>query len=222
MRVGRKSKRGVASIELPRRSEVVKVQLAGGEQIPARVAESHEDALLVAMLVPREPLTAAQLEGAMLEFVSPRGRTRLCGSMSVKDPQRDPDLLHIEDLRSIELLQQREYVRVKAARPVLVYVGFDQRQISSYTVDVSGGGFLLAGPDTLRIGEQIRFALTVAPGDTPITGTGKVVRSDAQGRRSVSFTSISDLNQRRLVRFIFECQRSERRRGLELEDRYGN
>jgi hypothetical protein len=222
MNFGRKAKRGGNPIELPRRSEVVSIRLASSERIPARVAEVREDALLVAIMVPTEPLTAARLEGAMLEFVSGRGRTRLCGRMSVEDPQRDPDLLHIEDLRSIELLQQREYVRVKAARPVLVYVGVEGRQISSYTVDVSGGGFLLAGPDTLRIGEQIRFALTVTPGDTPITGQGKVVRSDAHGRRSVSFTSISDLNRRRLVRFIFECQRAERRRGLEMEDRYGN
>jgi hypothetical protein len=219
MKIPGKAKR--SAIELPRRSEVVHLQLADGEQIPARVVESREDAVLVAVLVPIEPLDAAGLEGATLEFVSPRGRTRLCGAMSVKDPLEDPDLLYIEDLRSIELLQQREYVRVRAARPVLVYVGRDQRQISSYTVDVSGGGFLLAGPDTLRVGEQIRFQLTIAPGDAPITGAGKVVRSDAQGRRSVAFTSITDLNQRRLVRFIFDCQRAERRRGLEMEDRYG-
>jgi len=46
-----------------------------------------------------------------------------------------------------------------------------------------------------------------------------VVRIDPQGRRAVEFDSISDLDRRRLVRFIFECQRSERRRGLEGDDR---
>ena len=51
----------------------------------------------------------------------------------------------------------------------------------------------------------------------PISGTGKVVRVDAQGHRAVEFESISDLDRRRLVRFIFECQRAERRRGLDRE-----
>jgi c-di-GMP-binding flagellar brake protein YcgR len=119
-------------------------------------------------------------------------------------------------------LQEREYVRVMSARPVLVYRGPDQRPISSYTVDVSGGGLLLAGPDTLTVGEQISFQLTTAPGTPPIAGTGTVVRRDARGRRPISFTSISDLDRRRLIRFIFDCQRLERRRGLELGDRYGN
>ncbi len=33
---------------------------------------------------------------------------------------------------------------------------------------------------------------------------------------------ISDLDRRRLVRFIFECQRNERRRGLQTEERDGS
>ena len=108
-----------------------------------------------------------------------------------------------------------------SARPVLVYCGEDQKPISSYTVDVSGGGLLLAGPDTLQVEERISFRLTIVQGDPPISGAGVVVRRDAHGRRPISFTSISDLDRRRLVRFIFECQRLERRRGLELRDGRG-
>ena len=50
----------------------------------------------------------------------------------------------------------------------------------------------------------------------PVTGSGRVVRIDVAGpaRRS-TFIEISDLDRRRLVRFIFECQRAERRRGLD-------
>jgi c-di-GMP-binding flagellar brake protein YcgR len=118
-------------------------------------------------------------------------------------------------------IQEREYVRVISARPVLVYRGPDQRPISSYTVDVSGGGLLLAGPDTLEVGDRISLQLTIVQGDPPIVGAGEVVRRDARGRRPISFTSISDLDRRRLIRFIFECQRLERRRGLELGDRRG-
>ncbi len=41
------------------------------------------------------------------------------------------------------------------------------------------------------------------------------MRTDGQGRLGVVFDEISDLDRRRLVRFIFECQRAERRRGLD-------
>jgi c-di-GMP-binding flagellar brake protein YcgR len=37
----------------------------------------------------------------------------------------------------------------------------------------------------------------------------------------VEFEGISDFDRRRLVRFIFESQRTERRRGL-MEDSYGS
>jgi c-di-GMP-binding flagellar brake protein YcgR len=118
-------------------------------------------------------------------------------------------------------IQEREYVRVISARPVLVYYGPDRTPISSYTVDVSGGGFLLAGPDLLAVGDEIDFRLTIATDDPPIEGVGTVIRRDARGRRPVSFVSIRDLDRRRLIRFIFERQRIERRRGLETRDGYG-
>ncbi|HEX5308124.1 MAG TPA: PilZ domain-containing protein [Solirubrobacteraceae bacterium] len=119
---------------------------------------------------------------------------------------------------SAPAVQRREYVRVMSARPVLVYRGRDGRSVSSYTVDVSGGGMMLAGPDALQQGEQISFRLTIAQGDPPIEGWARVVRGDRAGRRCVAFTTIGDLDRRRLVRFVFERQRMERRRGLELED----
>ncbi|HEY2202256.1 MAG TPA: PilZ domain-containing protein, partial [Solirubrobacteraceae bacterium] len=121
--------------------------------------------------------------------------------------------------RSLEVLQEREYVRIRSARPVLVYAAHDGMRVQSFTVDVSGGGLLLAGPDTLRVGHELTFQLTLTPGVTPVSGKGRVVRVDSQGRLAVEFESISDLDRRRLVRFIFECQRSERRRGLEGDDR---
>jgi len=129
--------------------------------------------------------------------------------------------VRIDSPRSVEVLQEREYVRIKSARPVLVYSSHDSNQVQSFTVDVSGGGLLLAGPDTLQPGEEVKFRLTLTPGVLPVTGSGTVVRTDGQGRKAVVFKSISDLDRRRLVRFIFECQRAERRRGLDTEGHGG-
>jgi c-di-GMP-binding flagellar brake protein YcgR len=104
---------------------------------------------------------------------------------------------------------------------VLVYSAREHSQVQSFTVDVSGGGLLLAGPDSLAIGDELSFRLTLTPGVTPVTGSGRVVRIDARGRRAVEFEKISDLDRRRLVRFIFECQRSELRRGLDGDGERG-
>lgn len=188
--------------------------IGGTGRIPARVLERGEDMLVVAMTVPTRPLSSDQLEELVLEYSSARGRVRLRGTIVTQDPA-EPDLVRIDSPRSVEVLQEREYVRIKSARPVLVYSDHDRNQMQSFTVDVSGGGLLLAGPDTLRSGDEVRFRLTLTPGVLPVSGTGRVVRIDGQGRRAVEFESISDLDRRRLVRFIFECQRAERRRGLD-------
>lgn len=118
--------------------------------------------------------------------------------------------------------QQREYVRLKADRPVLVYVGRDRVPVSSYAVDIAGGGLLLAGPDVLEVGEEVEFKLTLTSGSEPVVGVGTVVRSDVKGRRAIEFSDVSDLNRRRVVRFIFERERAKRRRKLEAGERHGN
>jgi hypothetical protein len=220
MKFGRAQAETSKPVALPGRSETVTLIPRGRERIPARVLQSGPDALLVAVMVPIEPLSHSQLEGMVLEFVSRHGRIRLSGASSPEDPS-DPDVLRIDSPRPVEVLQEREYVRIDVTRPLLVSAGPDQIPVQSYTVDLSGGGFLLAGPDSLKVRDELQFQLTLTPGEL-IGGTGKVVRIDPRGRRAVAFVSISDADQRRLVRFIFDCQRAERHRGLETDDRHGS
>ncbi len=198
---------------LPERSQTVTLVPAGGRGLPARVLERSADTLLVAIIVPTQPLTQRQLDGIVLEFLGAQGRVRLSGSASVENPS-EPDVLRIDRPRSIEVLQEREYVRIKVARPALVYSARGGMPIQSYTVDISGGGFLLAGSDVLSKGDEVEFQLTLVPGTLVIGGKGRVVRLDPQGHRAVAFESISEVDRRRLIRFIFDCQRAERHRGL--------
>jgi hypothetical protein len=220
MRLGRSKPPDKPPFVLPTVSESVVLNVGGTGRIPARVLESAADSLLVAITVPTRALTAAQLGGMVLEYSSNRGRVRLGGNFSMAEPG-DPDLVRIDSPRSVEVLQEREYVRIASTRPAVVYSARNQTPIQSYTVDVSGGGFLLAGPDSLKIGDEVTFQLTLTPGVLLIGGKGKIVRTDRQGHRAIVFDSISDLDRRRLVRFIFECQRAERRRGLNKEDHVG-
>jgi hypothetical protein len=216
MKLGRAKNPSPGPIVLPDAHEVVSLNLGGGGRVPARVLERGDNTLLVAITVPTRPLSPAQLASLIIEYTGNRGRVRLQGTCVMEDPN-DRDLVRINSPRSVEVLQEREYVRIRSARPVLVYSAREQQQVQSYTVDVSGGGLLLAGPETLRVGEQVKFRLTLTPGELPVSGTGHVVRTDGHGRLGVVFDEISDLDRRRLVRFIFECQRAERRRGLDKD-----
>jgi hypothetical protein len=218
MKLGRRNSEASPLMQLPARSASVVLVTTTGERLPARVVESGPEALLVATLLAGRPLSEGELEGLTLEFATRSGRAHLSGAFSIETA---PDVLRIEQLRSVEVLQEREYVRIGAARPVVVYAGRDRMQVPSYTVDLSGGGLLLAGPDTLKVGEEVEFRLTIAPGETPINGRGKVVRSDSRGHRAITFSSISEMDRRRLIHFIFECQRLERQRGLQGDQREG-
>lgn len=213
MKLGRSSaKRGPGKIELPERFDAVTIVRPSGERVQAQVAEREPDGLLVALLFRAEtPLDADPLQELTLEFTSHHGRVRAQGTVTLVERE----LLRFSALHSIETIQQREYVRVLSTRPVLVLTSSAQGTVQSYTVDLSGGGLLLAGPDTLRVGEQVRFRLTLAKGAPQIEGVGTVVRTDLQGHRALCFDEIAAGDHRRLVRFIFDCQRAERRRGLE-------
>jgi hypothetical protein len=212
MRLRRAKEQDRAELALPERSDAVTIVRPSGERVQARIVERDGEQLLVALMFRVErPLDAGRLDELQLEFTNPRGRVRLQGTVTLEDRE----LLRFRELHSHELIQEREYVRVQSTRPVLVLTGSSQGTIQTYSVDLSGGGMLLAGPSTLKVGEQVQFRLTVAKGAPPITGVGTVVRTDTQGRRALCFDEIGEGEHRRLVRFIFECQRAERRRGLE-------
>lgn len=115
--------------------------------------------------------------------------------------------------------QRRQYVRVVRARPVTLRRGFERTAISTYSIDLSGLGILLAGPDTLQLEERVRFRLSLADDEEPVVGEATVVRLDARGYRAIRLDEISELDRRRLVRFVFDCQREDRRREVEREER---
>jgi len=205
-----------SSLQLPEHGVTVTVHAGPGAGIPARVLDSHAGTLRVAIMVPNAPLGAAALQNAVVEFMGAQGRVRLAGAATMEEA----DVLRFDSPRSLDVVQEREYVRLRSARPVLLFGGEEYARVDGCTVDISGGGFLLAGGDALKIGDEVQFELQLALGELPVCGTGTVVRIDARGHRGVVFHEIKDLDRRRLVRFIFECQRAELRMGLATDEHH--
>lgn len=217
-RSSQEARKPEVNVTLPAPQQPVTVTMPSGERLPGRVAEYERDELLIMLMVPVEkPLTDHQLREIVLELSGSKGLTRLMGEVVAEDR----DLLRFRDLHSLDVKQRREYVRVKAARTVLVTLPGGGSSIESCSVDLSGGGMLLGGLDYVNTGEKISFRLTTDPNAPQITGTGRVVRCDPNGQRAIAFESISEGDRRRLIRFLFERQRSERNKGLMLEGRDG-
>ncbi|HTZ85468.1 MAG TPA: PilZ domain-containing protein [Solirubrobacteraceae bacterium] len=124
---------------------------------------------------------------------------------------------HAEQREEAEA-QRREAVRVVRARPVSVRRSNGRAAVSTYSIDLSGLGILLAGPDTLALGEQVRFRLSLGDSEQPVVGSATVVRIDQRGYRAIRLDEIADADRRRLVRFIFDCQREDRRHELEIQE----
>jgi hypothetical protein len=205
-------------VELPGRSQEVRLTVPGGQHLPARVMRREGDELLILVMVPVTLRGSdARPADVVVEVAGERGLTRLEGSAV----QEDDDLLRVSDLHSLEMSQRREYVRVRTARPVLVSLAGGMAPIEASSVDLSGGGMLAGGLEHLQVGARIEFRLTTDPDGPPVTGSGTVVRTDPDGSRAISFDSISEGNRRRLIRFLFDRQREERRRGLHMEGRDG-
>lgn len=206
-----------ADFEMPKAQQPATLVMPDGEHLPARIAGNQGSDLLVHAMVRLGPgLTPDRLQRMVLEIAGGKGVIRLGGAVTLEDGEQ----LRFAQLRSLDVLQRREYFRVKAARQVLVTLEGSSAAIESYSVDLSGGGMLLGGLDHVRVGEQIGFRLITERGGasaSQISGTGRVVRSDPGGRRAICFDSISDGDRRRLIKFLFECQRDERRKGLRVE-----
>jgi hypothetical protein len=196
-----------AELMLPAQLDAVTIVGPDGERAQAQVAERDRRSLVVAPLrASRVELGGAPTDDLVLEFSTEQGRMRLHGSVELEDEDR----MRFDPVESPEVLQEREYVRVPPVPPVSVQIAAGEDRLLSYAVNVSGGGILLAGPSSLKLGDELSLRLMTSQGAPPIQAIGVVVRADGESRRGICFKEISDGDRRRLVRFVFEVLREER------------
>jgi hypothetical protein len=176
----------------------------GDDEHAARVEQIVAEGHVVLGLArpPEKPLELGV--DATVEAIDARGLHRLTGTL---DPSLiEPDVVSLR-WEEIEDIQRRQFVRVEATCVVEV-----RRQgkepIGTFTVNVSGSGFLLAGPDDLEEGTQVELDVKLEEDQDPLRVTAEVVRVTGHGHRGVHIVEINERDRERLVHFCFERQRS--------------
>jgi hypothetical protein len=112
--------------------------------------------------------------------------------------------------------QRRSHVRVAARVPgVVATPGHMLRPLHTYTLDVSGGGVLVAGAGPVDIGTPVAVTVKL-PDRDPLRSRGRVTRRTDEGHVALAFDGMDADEREQLVRWIFERQR------LELREARGN
>jgi c-di-GMP-binding flagellar brake protein YcgR len=190
--------------------QTVLVRLSGAAAVAARVDSLDADgASLILLTPPLRPPAKGQaagvevtVEGGILTLA-----TRIVdhdGRCSVR-VALDSAAAHAPDV------QRRDFVRVDAAVAVTVREGGpDGPGHEVRTVNVSGGGLLLAGIAHLHVGDFAWVAIDLDDGTPPVEALVTVVREDDGGTRAVRIASISARDEQRIVRFSFARQQRAR------------
>lgn len=175
------------------------------QPVDARIEELSESHAVVGLFKEPEPTLEqiGDIEG-VIEAPGPRGLARLVGTMRQHD--RQTDVVRLEFDQGPEVIQRRQYVRIDATTTVTV-TREDGVKHKTYTLNLSGAGLLLGGPDELQIDEPIKVDIDVGEDEIPIHARGRVVRETAEKHKGVRIEMIEEGDRERLIHFVFEKQR---------------
>ena len=180
---------------------------ADGLSVPVSITDHGEDLLLV-VLDGLEQFTEGQLTCLMLESTGARGVVRTAGAAELVQG----NLLRFVPEESLELVQRREFVRVTAAKRVILEDEAGEVLGTGLTSDISGGGMLVQLPRSadITVGTVVFFSLFLGMTDydEQVNGTARILRKTDDNRAALAFDHISNRDQERLIRFVFERQRA--------------
>jgi PilZ domain len=199
---------------LPQLRQDVVITLPNREQYRGRVSRVTEHELTIVLMLDMRPrLRLGDASPMLVEFPAPRGLVRLEGRGTVATH----DLLRFHHDGAIDVVQRRDFVRVRVVRPLgLAQIGEDGEPgewFETLTVNVSGNGVLAAGwpgSEDLPVGDAVAFRMSTGDGEQPISGRGRVARLGDDGQRGIAIEQIDRESRRHLVRFVFEQERIAR------------
>lgn len=173
--------------------------------VAARVALGDGHATAVLLSHPAHPLDGALGATVSVDIVTVRGvlhaDARIAGVPS-------GEVLELDLTGTPELIQRRDFVRVDAFVNVEVQPpDGDSPAIETQTLNVGGGGALIAHMGGYDIADRLHLLLHLTPGDPPLALDARVVRDAGSGVRAVRFEDISTRLRDRLVHFVFQRQR---------------
>jgi hypothetical protein len=180
--------------------------------LPATVEASLPGAIVVVLAVPDGRVARLAGQEASVEATTPRGIQRFTGVLGLT-PGR-AETLRVDVSGEGERIQRREWARVEAVVPVTVKV-LDDAALGgkTNTLNVSGGGILIADPWRLALGLDVRVEIEPNPGEPPIRALGRVVREAATAQKGIRIDDLSREDEARLVKFIRERERAALRTG---------
>jgi hypothetical protein len=183
------------------------LRTADGEELAVRTFKRGKDVVLVVLVEADTHTEDDRVPSAELEYTSVRGVVRLHGEAIFEDAS----LIRFEARGDADVSQRRSFVRVIAPQTVLLETE-DAGERLAHTVDMSGGGMLLAGAEELQPDQRVRFAIALGQTGEPIEGLARVVRIRDDGKRALVFEAIDEEDRQRLIRFVFKCMRAARAR----------
>ena len=193
----------------PAPQQPVRFSLPDLGEVWARIESADAERLRLALTISlASPLERVASRDATVEFTTALGLCRIQGEVLSADPSGVVEMA----VAGQERIQRREHVRVPVVRPVSIELPELPSAIGTWTVDLSAGGLLLAGPDVLDVGTRLGFTLDLEA--RRVDGEAVVVRDTPEGRHGLRIERISAADRELLVHFVFARQREEMKRGL--------
>ena len=191
-----------------RRHATVRLPQLGS--FPAVVDMDAEHATAMLLVRPLVPLAAAVGSDVQIDVPTKRGLLHL-GAQVVQAPAGE--VLELDLTGRSELVQRRGFVRVDAFLEVVVTPEPSGAPIPAAVVNISGSGAVVSRLAATTVGDAAQLELRLAPYDPPLAIAARVVRVFAEQFRAVHFELIEEADRERIVRFVFDRQRLERRHG---------
>src|SRR3954451_20804313 len=196
----------------PEEKDVVTISVPELEELVAVVEEAMDDALLVELVkAGAEPLPqVGPSRDVVIRHETPLGIFEARGSVTPRAPGGRK--LEFQPDHDPSVIQRREHARVQAELPVTLARAPDvDERLTARTVNVSGGGVMVRGVSGFEVGERVSVVLWLDDGARPLETPARIVRDVEQGVVGVLFDLIDEPARERLIHYVFERQREQRR-----------
>jgi hypothetical protein len=176
---------------------------------PAVVELDDEHATAMLLVRPLQSLTGTVGSDVQIDIATKRGLLHVDAQVVEASAGEVLEL----GLTSSELVQRRSFVRVDAFLEVVVTPSTTGQPLPAAVVNISASGAVVSRLSGMAVGDDARLDLRLAPYDPPLRIDARVVRKFDEQFRAVHFELIQESDRERIVRFVMDRQRLERRHG---------